>query len=86
MFLVVSPAAATIILDMNGVPWSVSMSFKIPTQLKRTISSWSIFMKVALRGGMASGYLVAKSMITRLYWSCHRRTWGVALPGPYLPT
>ncbi len=56
MSAAVLPVAAgrgsAITRDMNGVPWSVSTSFGIPTQLARRDNSLAMFFAVALRSGM----------------------------------
>lgn len=54
-----SQQRSAISLEMKGVPCSKIRYLGIPTQLKRSISSFMMLLDVALRRGMASGYQIA---------------------------
>lgn len=52
---------------IDGVPWSVRISFGIPTQLIRRNISLEMFFDVAFLRGMASGYLIVQQRMTNIY-------------------
>lgn len=46
--------------SMNGVPWSVRMSFWIPKQLNRSMRSLAMFQEVSFHSGTTKTLLLLK--------------------------